>query len=292
MFGFKLWAGFGSFRDPLTITQNMTLSIPPKTTMGGMLAAILGIKYDDYFADREFFNFGYSLILENPVLKKSFAQNYINDYTKISSTRLDMMLKIRDKGHNLDLFQSESEKAASSETFSEIKIKKLGTLETKIKKAKNELIKEITEWKKKTSERYSKPKPIFRELLLNPSYIVFINGFKHEDELTRLMRSHESRYPLYMGNSEFPASYRFIECLTSEMKHLAELDSFSGNPEKIAFEAGKKYTNIYAATRTIGDREYRDFRSVVICDKNIVLTEPVNGYVLGTDRGEYRCEFI
>ena len=49
MFCFKLWSQFGVFRDPLTITQNMTFPIPPKTTVGGMLAAILGIDYNELF---------------------------------------------------------------------------------------------------------------------------------------------------------------------------------------------------------------------------------------------------
>ena len=93
MFGFTLRAGFGAFRDPLTITQNMTFSIPPKTTVGGMLAAVLGLDYKDWFGDDGFFDFGYSLVLPNPVRKKSFAQNYVMDYTKISGVRFDSMLK-------------------------------------------------------------------------------------------------------------------------------------------------------------------------------------------------------
>ncbi len=87
MFGFRIWGKFAAFRDPLTITQNLSLPIPPKTTVGGIMAAILGIDYNDYFEDEDFFQFEYSLILTKPVRKKSFVQNYIGDYTGISATK-------------------------------------------------------------------------------------------------------------------------------------------------------------------------------------------------------------
>jgi len=73
MIAFKLWSNFGVFRDPLTITQNITFSIPPKTTIGGMLAAILGIDYNDYFQDETYFDFQYSVVLLSTIRKKSFA---------------------------------------------------------------------------------------------------------------------------------------------------------------------------------------------------------------------------
>jgi len=295
MFGFTLRAGFGAFRDPLTITQNMTLSIPPKTTVGGMLAAILGLDYHDWFGDAGFFDFGYSLILQNPVRKKSFAQNYVMDYTKIASLRFDSLLKVRDKIHDLDHHENERAHAVSPDsgkTFNEKELKKIEKLGVKIEKAASDLDKSMTDWAEKTSEKYSKPKPIFRELLINPAYLIFIHGFRYEDEVKRLMKNHESRYPLYMGNSEFPATYTYIDCLSAEKKPLNVLDSFTGNPGNIRFEQGKKYTHIYAATRTTGDREYRDFRSVVVCDHPISLSKAVEGYRVQTDSGDYGCEFM
>lgn len=295
MFGFTLRAGFGAFRDPLTITQNMTFSIPPKTTVGGMLAAVLGLDYKDWFGDDGFFDFGYSLVLPNPVRKKSFAQNYVMDYTKISGVRFDSMLKVRDRIHDLERHENERAQAISPDPgkiLNEKELKKIQKFGEKIEKAASELDKSITAWAEKSSEQYSKPKPIFRELIINPTYLIFIHGFKYEAEILKLMKNHESRYPLYMGNSEFPATYDYIDGLSFEKKPLNVLDSFTGNPGNIRFEPGKRYTHIYAATRTTGDREYRDFKSLVVCDQPISLSKTVEGYRIETKEGSYGCEFV
>jgi CRISPR-associated protein Cas5h len=49
MFAFEIWGKFASFRDPFTISQNISLPIPPKTTVAGMMASILGV--ENYFDD-------------------------------------------------------------------------------------------------------------------------------------------------------------------------------------------------------------------------------------------------
>jgi CRISPR-associated protein Cas5h len=292
MFGFILWARFGAFRDPLTITQNMTLSIPPKTTIGGMLAAILGLDYQEWFNDKDYFNFGYSLILQQPVRKKSFSQNYIMDYSKKSSARLDVMLKVRDHEQDLAKLEIQKNELDSKEPLNDKERKKIISFEKKIENKRNKLEISVIDLKKKSIVKYIEPKPIFRELLIEPSFIIFIEAFKYEKEIVLSMKKHESAYPLYMGNSEFAANYRFLECRSWESKPITELDSFTGTPDKIAFEAGKKYTNIYAATQTTGNREYRNFKHVVVCDKKMVLSSPVEGYAVNTEKGDYACEFI
>src|SRR4030042_3449114 len=141
MIGFKLWGHFAAFRDPITITQNLTLPIPPKTTIGGLMAAVLGIDYNDYFNDNRYFDFQYSLISLNPIRKKSFAQNYIEDYTKKrSGQKLDSMYKFYLNNNDKKLFD-------------------LLNL--------------------KFSEKFTKPKPIYRELLINPSFLIFIKDYKY-----------------------------------------------------------------------------------------------------------------
>lgn len=292
MFGFKLWGRFGSFRDPITITQNMTFSIPPKTTVGGILASILGIDYNDYFNDKEYFDFGYSLILKNPVRKKSFSQNYIMDYTGKSLSRLNLMLNIRDNNQTLLLHEKQKKKLESEEPPTKAQEKKIKSLGKKIATTKEKLNKSIDVWKEKSAERFTKAKPIYRELLINPFFYIFINKFKHEDKIIELMKEHLSEFPLYMGNSEFAANYQFIDCHKYEKKKIIGLDSFTGNPEKIKFESGKKYTSVYAATRTTGSRKYRDYKSMVICDKKITLSSAIDGYSLNTDLGDFNCEFI
>ena len=292
MFGFKLWGRFGSFRDPITITQNMTFSIPPKTTVGGMLASILGIDYNDYFNDNEYFDFCYSLILKNPVCKKSFAQNYIMDYTEKSLSRLNLMSDIRDYNQELLVHEKQKKELESKELLTKAEEKKVLSLEKKIVTTTESLNKAINNWREKSSLRFAKAKPIYRELLIDPSFIIFINKFKHEDEIVELMKEHFSEFPLYMGNSEFAANYQFINCYKCEEKRIKELDSFTGKPENIKFESGKKYTNVYAATRTTGSREYRDYKSMVVCDRKIVLSSAIDGFSLNTDTGDFNCEFI
>lgn len=292
MFGFKLWAGFGAFRDPLTITQNMTLSIPPKSTIGGMLAAVLGMDYKDVFSDPDFFDFGYSLILLNPVRKKSFSQNYIEDYTKKSATRIDIMLKIRDLEKIISDHKKQKRQIESNDTISEKEHKKISGLDKKIKTSQLALMKAGNDWMKKSSGRYPKSKPIFRELLINPAFLVFIHNFKFESDIVNCMKKHESAYPVYMGNSEFAANYSFVQCASWESKDLTELSSFTGSPDKIEFEPNKKYTSVYAATRTMGQREYRNFKHVVVCDKSIRLTDAISGYEITTGSEMYWCDFI
>jgi CRISPR-associated protein Cas5h len=293
MFGFELWGRFGSFRDPITITQNLTFSIPPKTTVGGILASILGIDYNNYFNDKEFFDFGYSLILRNPVRKKSFTQNYIMDYTAKSLNRLNLMLDIRNNNQKLLLYEQQKAELKVKELPNAVIEKQITVLEKKIETTKKKLNKSITAWREKSRERFiEKAKPIFRELLIEPSFYIFINEFRHENKIVEFMKEHLTTYHLYMGNSEFAADYQFINCHAFQKKKVSELDSFTGSPEKIKFESGKKYTNVYAATCTTGNREYRNYRNMVVCDKKIILTSPIDGYSLNTDVGDFNCEFI
>ncbi len=91
MFAFEIWGQFASFRDPFTISQNISLPIPPKTTVAGMMASILGV--ENYFEDEAFSNFKYSVIMINPIRKKSFSQNYINDYTSKVQTQITNLNK-------------------------------------------------------------------------------------------------------------------------------------------------------------------------------------------------------
>jgi len=91
MFAFKIWAKFASFKDPFTISQNISLNIPPKSSVAGMLASILGER--DYSSKEAFREFKYSVIVLNKIRKKSFSQNYINDYTKYTQTQINNLKK-------------------------------------------------------------------------------------------------------------------------------------------------------------------------------------------------------
>ena len=294
MFAFKLWGLFGVFRDPITITQNITMAIPPKTTIGGMLAAVLGIDYNDYFNDSDYFDFEYSVVLNKPIRKKSFSQNYVEDYTKKSGIKHDNFKNLYIARAKLDSLREKQKKLSRQIESSKTDAKKLLSMDKQIKQAEIDLVKKLKVLDKNISSKMTKPKPIRRELLINPSYTVFVNNYKYENEILPVMKKHQSSFQLYMGNSEFPANYELLDCIKAESCLLNYVDSFTKNLEKISFEAGNKYSIMHSATKVVGNREYRDYKKIVFGDfnKSIIFKEPVSGYLIKLRTGEYNCEFI
>lgn len=291
MFGFRLWGKFAAFRDPLTITQNLTLPIPPKTTVGGIMAAILGIDYNDYFGDEDFFQFKYSLVLTKPVRKKSFVQNYIADYTSISATKCNIIKEYLDVKAECEKLNSEKKVLIEKEDLSKTEVKKLSGMDKKIDSAKNRFEKKSQDYDKRTSNPFrEKTKPIFRELILDPEYFIFVKDFKYENQLVEYLKKHFSEYNIYLGNTEFAANFENIE-IEPEKKFLINLNSFTVQPDKIKFEIGK-YTNMYAATRVVGKREYRDYKKLIMCDSGIKLKDKIEGYSIMTKQGVFNCEFV
>ncbi len=283
MFGFKLWSNFGSFRDPLTVTQNLTLNIPPKTTIGGILAAILGIDYNKYFLEDDYFDFQYSIIIEpNKVIrKKTFAQNYVEDYTKKSQNKFSAMKDYYEKQNAISTITKEPNDSFPIE-------KKRKTLAEKLSK-KEQIFKNNIQ---KIGIRMTKPKPIFRELLINPSFFIFVENYKYEKKIVEVMKQHYSIYPLYMGNSEFPANYKLLSLEKFNKENLYTVDSFTQHLDQIKFGSYRKYSTVYFATEVTGNRKYRNYRKIVICDKPISFKQPVLGYTIKTSFGEFNCEFI
>jgi len=282
MFGFRLWGDFAVFREPLAITQNITFMVPPKTTIGGMLAAILGIDYNDYFNDKDFFDFKYSLVLDREIRKKSFAQNYIDDYTKKSAVKLDIIKKIKTDTKKLS--------AELKENYGkEIELLNKSNITSTEKKELKKIRKRMKNLQ--LVAQFTKPKPIFRELLIKPEYLIFIDNFKYEDKIIEYLKNHYSAYNLYLGNTEFPANFENVVC-TSKPDKIKYLDSFTGQQENVIFEVGKKYTNIYAATKTINSRKYIDYRNIIFSTNQIVLRKKINGYIITANNREYYCDFI
>ena len=313
MFAFKLWGHFGVFRDPLTITQNITFSIPPKTTIGGMLAAVLGIDYNDYFKDENYFDFKYSLILKNHIRKKSFSQNYVNDYTKSSETKQSNFISLNEKQLSLSSLKKEKfellerkNNSCNNENLLGLEFEdNLSPLSKKEEKILSGLDKKIlTETQKveeqlikvnlNISKKMTKAKPIRRELLINPSYTIFIHNYKYEDEIISAMKKHQSSFMFYMGNSEFPANYEYLDCFECENCELSNVDSFTHSLDKIKFEEGNKYSTVYFATKVVENRQYRDYKKLVLgdFDKKISFKKPINGYSIKIKTGDYNCEFI
>ncbi|TYB30543.1 MAG: type I-B CRISPR-associated protein Cas5 [Candidatus Mcinerneyibacterium aminivorans] len=79
---FKVFGDWGHFKIPYTTTSPLSFPIPPKTTVTGMLGAILGLgknEYLKYFSKR---NYKLGIIINNPVKKIRIGQNLINTKTE------------------------------------------------------------------------------------------------------------------------------------------------------------------------------------------------------------------
>lgn len=307
MFAFKIWGNFASFRDPITISQNLSLPLPPKTTVGGMMASILGI--NNYFEDNDYFNFDYSCIMLNEVRKKSFSQNYIEKYTTRVGTKITAyensikkyrdVVKTKEKLLNLKQEQEELLKLVFPKKAQIVKLEKKPKEIYKQLKILNKKCKilqeEIVKLEKKKSETFTKSKPTNRELILNPSYLICIDNFKYEKRLVELLKQHHSIYPFYLGNSEFAGNFEYIESRVIENK-IDRVDSFTKSIEMIDFESEQKYSNFTMPLKVIGLRQYKEYQKVVFSDKTIMLKKKIEGLklklMLNNQEVELGCEFI
>ena len=245
MFAFKIWGKFACFRDPLSISQNITLPLPPKTAIGGMLAALLGV--DDYLGDDNFMDFKYSVVLEGIVLKKTFSQNYINDYTKKTKTHLNSL-------KNLDM-----QKISSG-----------------------------------LRDRSAPQKPINRELLIDPKYTIFIDKFKFENKAIDSLKNRISKFPFYLGNSEFAGNFEFMEIVNFTYKNFDEvgIDSFvpQSKAHNICFDENVLYSPICFAGSLDNDRSPKTHINLIFSNdqiraKNIEACEVICA------QKTYRCIF-
>ena len=246
MFVFEIWGKFASFRDPFTISQNISFPIPPKTTVAGMMASILGV--EEYFEDEAFSSFHYSIVALNPIRKKSFSQNYINDYTSKVQTHLNNIKK--------------------------------GDL----KKISGGM-----------RDKKNPQKPINRELLLDVRYLIFINNFKYEDTIINYLKSRISKFPIYLGNSEFAGNFRLLDIVRSQEIELesVDIDSFilAEDINKVEFKEGIRYSKISFATRLNSYRSPIEFRDVIIGSLAITIKN-IKAYKIETDKECYYCRFV
>jgi len=75
---FDLWGDYAHFRKHYTTTSPLTFSIPPRTTLCGLLAAIIGLdktEYLHYFSDKEA---SIAVQLLDDVKKITLAENLID----------------------------------------------------------------------------------------------------------------------------------------------------------------------------------------------------------------------
>lgn len=84
---FDIWGDYAHFKKPYTTTSPLTYSIPSRTTLTGIIGAILGVEKEknNIAINRTGFNLGLRII--SPVKKTRIGTNYIN--TKGKKFRLE-----------------------------------------------------------------------------------------------------------------------------------------------------------------------------------------------------------
>jgi len=247
MFAFEIWGKFASFRDPFTISQNISLPIPPKTTVAGMLASILGV--EEYFEKSEFSDFDYSVVALNPIRKKSFSQNYINDYTSKVQTHINNL----SKGNYTKLAEG-------------------------------------------LRDKKSPQKPINREILLDVRYLIFIKRFIDEDTIIRHLENKISKFPIYLGNSEFAGNFKSVKIYDAmEMLNMpsAKVNSFilESDIKNIEFKEGIRYSNISFATKLNKNRSPVSMATVIIGSSPITVKD-MTLYKIKCKNRVYHCRFL
>ncbi|QKG30215.1 CRISPR-associated protein Cas5 [Campylobacter sp. RM16187] len=246
MFAFKVWGKFACFKDPLGISQNITLPIPPKTAVSGMLAALLGV--EDYLNNSKFSGFKYSVVLGNSITKKTFSQNYINDYTKNTKTHINNLLKFN------------------------------------IEKIANGL-----------RDIKAPQKPINRELLINPGYIIFIDEFELEAEAIHNLKNRICKFSFYLGNSEFAGNFEFLEINKFDNLYFDEvsIDSFllESDIKNIDFEDGVLYSPLSFATALDADRSPIASKNLILSN-NKIRAKNIEAFKITCGDKIYHCRFV
>lgn len=246
MLVFEIWGKFASFRDPFTISQNISLSVPPKTTVAGMMASILGV--EKYFEDKAFQRFSYSIVPLTPISKKSFSQNYINDYTSKTQTHINNLVK------------NNMEKVSEG-----------------------------------LRDKKNPQKPINREILLNPRYLIIIKDFEYETELEHHLKEKISKFAFYLGNSEFAGNFRYVSIEQSREVEVQQVnvDSFilEEDLECIVFEENIRYSNLSFATIFDEERSPTAFVTVILGSRPISLENTSIAQIKCNDR-IYHCRFV
>ena len=75
---FDIWGDYGYFRRGYTTTSTISYPLPSRTTIAGLISAILGLDRDSYYEIFNKENSKIGLRILNPIEKVRFNLNYIN----------------------------------------------------------------------------------------------------------------------------------------------------------------------------------------------------------------------
>ena len=97
---FDFFAPFGHFKIPYTTTSPLTFPVPPKTSIYGILGAILGINKNEYLHFFQQNKIKIGLSIKNPIKKIYLAENLINTknvkyFARMNSRKLPPRTQIR-----------------------------------------------------------------------------------------------------------------------------------------------------------------------------------------------------
>ena len=88
---FDIWGDYGYFRRGYTSTSTITYPFPSRTSIAGLISAIIGLKKDSYHEIFNEINSKIGLRILNPIKKMNINFNYIN--TKEGFLLTDIRLK-------------------------------------------------------------------------------------------------------------------------------------------------------------------------------------------------------
>jgi CRISPR-associated protein Cas5h len=92
---FDLWGDLGHFKKPYTITSPLSFAFPPRTTVAGIISAIIGLgknEYADLFPKKDA-HIGLRIL--DPVKKMRMSQNLIDTKTAKLFSKIKQRTQIR-----------------------------------------------------------------------------------------------------------------------------------------------------------------------------------------------------
>lgn len=92
---FDIWAEYAHFKKYYTTTSPLTFSIPPKTTIYGIVGAIIGLDKDDYLNHFSEGKCKIGLQINKPVKKTRINLNLINTKTAPMMSRIKTRTQIK-----------------------------------------------------------------------------------------------------------------------------------------------------------------------------------------------------
>ncbi|CUU85968.1 CRISPR-associated protein Cas5 [Campylobacter hyointestinalis] len=134
-----------------------------------------------------------------------------------------------------------------------------------IKDALSELnIKKIEE-----NSGFKQRRQFYRELLINPSYEIYLDLSKLSDKkidiISNILRSEKSLFTPYLGINFCLAKYQFLgEFRASSSSQSAHINSFIPIDSDFELEFDKSYTDCRFATTVNSSREFGNFKTFLV----------------------------